>query len=157
MRNLKIDELFIGAWVQTFFPASKSFSEPRPIIGIQDDGTVNLEVINSAVNPFSVSVGEVLPIPIDECIMRGFGFVRTKGESVWLKVVGDIRLTVSLRLRHGLMECRRAAISGKISCWNEEIRYLHELQRWWIDKVYLPYNIPLVMEWRGVKKEKEEL
>lgn len=157
MRNLRLEELFVGAWVSRFIPEQERFTEPMRVTGLFDGGAMYLETEGHTGDPFDAVVGEVCPIRMDEHSMRGFGFVRVaKGENVWMKSVGDIRLTVSLRYRHGTQECRRAAISGRFACWNEEIRYVHELQSWWRDKVLLPYGVELRLEWRGDEGEKED-
>lgn len=156
MRNLKLEELFVGAWVKRFH--GERTSEPMKVVGLFCDGKMYLDAEGSEGDPFDVEIEEICPVQMDEDTMRGFGFVRVaKGENVWMKSVMDIRLTVSLRYRHGVQECRRAAISGRFACWNEEIRYIHELQRWWTDKVLLPYGIALELEWKGIIKEKEEI
>ena len=147
----------MGAWVQRFIPSIEGFSEPLYVYGLYDGGSLNLNVAGNPGDALDARVEEICPIPMDEHSMRGFGFVRVaKGENVWMKSVGDIRLTVSLRFSHGTQECRRAAISGRFACWNEEIRYVHELQSWWRDKVLLPYGVELDLEWRGDEGEKEE-
>ena len=149
MRNLRLEELFIGAWVRRWVSLSDGFSSPVYVSGLFSGGGMYLDVEGNDGDPFDARIEEVCPIPMDERILRGFGFVRvSKGENVWMRSVGDIRLTISLRQRHGAVECRRAAISGRFACWNEEIRYIHELQRWWVDKVLLPYGVELVLSWK---------
>lgn len=155
MRNLKIEELFTGAWVQQFRVENNAVTVPLLVFGVSKDGRILLET--EGVEPFDGSLENVYPIPIDSRTLEGFGFVRTKGENVWLKVSEDMRITVALRLRGGVEECRRCAITGKIACWNEEIRYIHELQRWWNDRVLFPYNVSLDLTWRGIRKKREEL
>ena len=157
MRNLRIDELFIGAWVKRLVPLSDGmFSRPLRVAGLFDNGSMYLDVEDNDGDPFDAELKDVFPVSIDEVVLRGFGFVRAaKGDNVWMSSFGGIRLTVSLRQRHGVYECRRAAITGKVTCWNEEIRYIHELQSWWRDKVLLPYGVELNLEWRD-RKEKEE-
>lgn len=158
MRNLRIDELFIGAWVRRWTDAPQRLSCPMYVSGIFEDGLLHLDMSGNDGNPFDAKLEELCPIQMDEETLHGFGFVRvSKGENVWMKSVLDIRLTVSLRQRHGRQECRRAAISGRFACWNEEIRYVHELQRWWQDKVLLPYGVELRLQWNGNGIEKEEI
>jgi len=156
MRNLRIDELSVGSWVQVLH--EDRFSGPMRVTGLFDGGGMYIECVGHQGDPFDAKVSEVCPVMMDERSMRGFGFVRVaKGENVWMRSFGDIRLTVSLRYRNGVQECRRAAISGRFACWNEEIRYIHELQRWWTDKVLLPYGVELDMRWREPQTETEEL
>ena len=156
MRNLRLEELFIGAWVRQWRKLPDGLSCPMYVCGLFSNGKMYLDIDDNDGDPFDADVKDTCPIPMDEHIMRGFGFVKVaKGENVWMKSIGDLRLTVSLRQRHGAMECRRAAISGRFACWNEEIRYIHELQSWWRDKVLLPYGVDLNLEWRE-RKEKEE-
>lgn len=148
MRNLKIEELFVGAWVGIYDDGA--VSGPLRVTNI-GDGTV---VLNGGMQ---ASLGILCAVPIDEEVMRGFRFYPTKGDNVWMKQRGDIRLTVALRWRGGVQQCRRCAVSGRIACWNEEIRYVHELQRWWNDRVYFPFDMDLDLEWKGVPEKMEEL
>ena len=157
MRNLRLEELFIGAWVRQWRKMPDCFSSPMYVCGLFSNGKMYLDIDDNCGDPFDAEIKDVTPIPITEDMLRGFGFVPTKGENVWLKVIRDIRLTVSLRMRHGIMECRRVALSGKIACWNEEVRYFHELQRWWMDKVLLPYGLTLDLEWNDDVVVSEEI
>lgn len=153
MRNLRLEELFIGAWVRRLRRLPDGFSSPMYVCGLFSNGKMYLDVDENRGDPFDADLKELCPIPMDEDIMRGFGFAKAaKGDNVWMKAVGDLRLTVSLRQRHGAVECRRAAISGRFACWNEEIRYIHELQRWWTEKVLLPYGVELDLEWKEMKE-----
>lgn len=155
MRNIKKEEVFVGACVRIFDAEKASLSVPMFVHGITGEVVAVKTFDGLTDNDYMLS--KVVAITIDETILKGFGFKRAKGDNVWLKQIADMRITVALRWRGGVQECRRCAISGKITCWNEEIRYLHELQRWWNDRVYFPYNIPLIMKWRGVTEETEEL
>lgn len=159
MRNLRIDELFIGAWVRRFSTDGCTLSAPMRVCGLSARGRVQIETADDEdAMVINAPVEELCPVQMDEDSMRGFGFVRVpKGENVWMTSVRDIRLTVSLRQKFGRQECRRAAISGRFACWNEEIRYVHELQAWWRDKVLMPYGLELCLSWRGGVKEREEL
>ena len=159
MRNLRLEELFIGAWVKRTMKGGQiGFSRPVEVIGMLYNGTLKLDFEGNDDGCTDAEIGDLCPVVMDEDSLRGFGFVRVaKGENVWMKSVLDIRLTVSLRQKHGRQECRRAAISGRFACWNEEIRYVHELQRWWQDKVLLPYGVELRLRWKGLEKEKEEI
>lgn len=154
MRKVRLEELFIGAWVREYVSAPCKFSVPMCVRGVDDGGDLRLGYPGG--DSFSASIANVYGIPIDEDVMKGFGFVQTRGDNVWLRIIGDVRLTVSLRQRHGAVHCRRVAVSGRVACWNEEIRYMHELQRWWVDKVLLPCNIPLAVMW-APREEREEL
>lgn len=158
MRNLKIEELFLGAWVQLFEVKNESKSKILPVHGIWWDGPLEIVEFGEKLGDwtFELSLDKVYPIPIDSRTLEGFGFVKTKGENVWKKVSEDMSITASLRLCGGVEECRRCAISGKIACWDEEIRYMHELQRLWNNRVLFPFNIPLDLTWRGIKERKEE-
>ena len=157
MRNLKLEELFIGAWVQQFMEIPKRFSCPMQISGIFDGGSLYLNFDGNEGDPFDAELKEVFPLQINENLLRGFGFKKTKGDNVWVKQIADMRLTIGLRWKAGVQIARRCAISGKITCWNEEIRYMHELQRWWNDRVYFPYDVPLKLDWKGVSEKVEEL
>ena len=156
MRNLKIEELFMGALVAQV----NRQGEPDKVIALHSylDLPVVVQSLGGAFGgqPSASSLENVCPLQIDEKLLRGFGFRRTKGDNVWVKQIADMRLTIGLRWKAGVQIARRCAISGRITCWNEEIRYLHELQRWWNDRVYFPFDIPLELKWRGVIEEIEE-
>ena len=151
MRNLKIEELFAGAWVRQF----TNHFEPLVVVGLHTQMELPV-MLQGEKEYFASSLENVCPLQINEKLLRGFGFRKAKGDNVWLKQVADMRLTIGLRWKAGVQIARRCAISGKITCWNEEIRYLHELQRWWNDRVYFPFDIPLELKWRGVTEEIEE-
>ncbi len=152
MRNLKIEELFAGAWVNDSFGGL----EPKAISDIFSDGYVAVD-IKAFYDLSTRKLDKIYPLQINEKLLRGFGFRKAKGDNVWLKQVADMRLTIGLRWKAGVQIARRCAISGRITCWNEEIRYLHELQRWWNDRVYFPYDVPLKLDWKGVSEKVEEL
>lgn len=139
---MRIEELIYGAWVCR---ADDARHMPLRIEGLEYNGTLHLRDI--AGDRVEVSLRDVAPVVINSDMLQRFGFVPTKGNNVWMRQIGDIRLTVALKSRHGEEYSRRCAISGKIACWNEEIRAVHELQRWWNDKVYFPFDIPLEMKW----------
>lgn len=151
MRNLKVEELFFGAWVNN----KLGVVNPTCVIGIDGSNTVSLDAEDYIGVPSLID--NVYPLQINEDLLRGFGFKKTKGDNVWVKHVADMRLTIGLRWKAGVQIARRCAISGKITCWNEEIRYMHELQRWWNDRVYFPYDVPLKLDWKGVSEKVEEL
>lgn len=155
MRNLRVEELFVGAFVQKFASAPCVFTNPLVVDSISGDGNVITISDDGVVE--GCSLDQVFPIHIDERSLSGFGFVKVKGDNVWMKAFGDIRLTVGLRWSGGVQICRRCAISGRIACWNEEIRYLHELQRWWNDRVFFPYDVRMELKWIGAREKKDEL
>lgn len=136
MRSLYVDELFVGAWVRTNDGAGR-------ICGISGGDKLPVCIGGGVSEPVMCGYGDISPLHIDDKVLESFGFFRTKGENVWKTRVGDFSLTVGLRLRHGVMECRRCAFTGRTSNWNEEIRYVHELQRWWTDKVLIPFGVEL--------------
>lgn len=107
-----------------------------------------LDIKGNDGDPFDANVKDIYGVPINEVILHDFGFVPTKGDNVWLMKVRDFRLTVALKWQGGEQICRRAAISGRTNCWNEELLYVHELQRWWVDKVLLPFSVPLVLKYQ---------
>ncbi len=152
MRNLKVEELFVGALVSQL----DRHQEPLKVAGLHIKFELPV-VLDDGRLLFSSLVENVCPLQINEKLLRGFGFRKAKGDNVWLKQVADMRLTIGLRWKAGVQIARRCAISGKVACWNEEIRYMHELQRWWNDRVYFPFDIPLELKWRGVTEEIEEL
>ena len=115
-----------------------------------ESGDMYLEVDDEQGDPFEGDLNDVYGLPIDEKILEGFGFVEDTGRKVWIKMIGSIRLIVGLRDVYGKSECRRVSFGGGlVQGWNEEIRYVHEIQRWWVDKVLLPFGIKLNLEWKG--------
>lgn len=138
MRKLEIDELFVGAWVQ-------SSVSPMKVYGVLADGDVILD--SGSGLPVKACIDEVSGLCICDEVLGRFGFVRSrKDDNVWVLRAGDFKLTCSMKWRHGVRECRRVSFVGCASNWNEDIRYVHELQRWWTDKVKVPYGVRLELE-----------
>lgn len=140
MRSLKIEEVFVGMWVCRH-------DEPYLVKCITHEKLM----LESLVGKTSeVRLRDVQPLDINENVLSSFGFVEDTGRKVWIKKIGDIRLIVGLKQVYGNVQCRRVSFGGGlVSGWNEEIRYVHELQRWWVDKVLLPYGAELKLEWYG--------
>lgn len=134
---MRIEELIYGGWVLL---ASEVGGDPVRVRDIVSDGTLWVERDGERI---ATTLDGVMPMPIDSVVLQRFCFKPAKGDNVWMKKVRDMRLTIGLRRRQGVEQCRRCAISGRLSCWNEEIRFVHELQRWWNDRVYFVYDIPL--------------
>lgn len=139
---MRREEMIYGAWVRMRDDVSGT---PAMVVSFEDEA-VDLAC---AGDMYPAALGDLEPLWLDSAMLEGFGFRRAKGDNVWFVTSGDMRLTVALRMRHGREECRRCAISGKIACWNEEIRFVHELQRWWNERVLFPFDIPLNLEWHG--------
>lgn len=135
---MRREEIIYGAWVRI-----KDDGGPVQVISFDEE---NVAVVGDG-DIRATRIEDLRPLEIGSQLLEGFGFRRAKGDNVWMRQAGDMRLTVALRMRHGKEECRRCAISGKIACWNEEIRSIHELQRWWNDRVYFVFDIPLELEW----------
>lgn len=139
MRTVYFDELSVGFWV---------CYSGEPCCFVVRLGGVYLRFLDGRELPYvDIDVSLLSGWLIDDVVLRRFGFVPAKGENVWLLCVGDVRLTVSLRLRGGRFQCRRCALGGCVTgTWNEDIRFVHELQRWWVDKVLVHRGLSLDLE-----------
>lgn len=146
MRGILLDELSIGSLVRR--AVGTSIDGPWVVVGIGGDGVLSLEPLCGG-DVVCCHVGSVYGIPLEGDLLYSLGFRRAwkerAGDRVWYGLCGGVRLTVSLRQRHGQEFCRRVALGGRVSCWHEGLLCLHELQRWWVDRVLLPYGIPLVL------------
>lgn len=140
---MRIEELIYGGWVLL---AGEVGGDPVRVRDIVSDGTLYVERDGERIE---TTLDGIIPLPIDSVILQRFGFREAKGDNVWMKQVSDMRLTIGLRHKHGVEQARRCAISGRIACWNEEIRFVHELQRWWNDRVYFVFDIPLRLSLHG--------
>ena len=141
MRGLLLEELFCGALVRRVLSPS-CVDGPWRVVSLSCDGTLFLSSLCGGDSVRS-HIAEVCGVGMDGVLLSSLGFVRSHKERVWYAGIDGIRLVVSLRQRHGEESCRRIAVSGKVSCWNEHVRYVHELQRWWVEKVHLPYGVGL--------------
>lgn len=133
MRGLFKEELSVGSWLVYV-------DEPCYVrLGL---GGVSL---SCGIDFSAIDWSCVFGLPIDAVLLERFGFVRcSRGDNVWLLERLGVRLTVSLRMRGGRFECKRCALGGVVvSTWNEDIRYVHELQRWWVEKVLVRHGISL--------------
>lgn len=145
MRKLKLEELFLGMWVRQWHEIPGKYSPPMKVVGIFGDGDMYLEIDKEQGDPFDGNLSDTVALPIDAETLEGFGFEQENSKDVWTyKVRDDIKLIVKLREKFGKTECWRVSFGGgKVQGWNEDIRYFHELQRWFIDKITLPWGIPL--------------
>lgn len=142
MRKLKIEELFVGAWVQTVV------SSKMKVYGVWADGEILLDMPGG--EPVKACIDDVCGMRINEDVLEGFGFSRSrKDKDVWVLCVDTFKLTCSMKWKHGVQECRRCSFVGRASNWNEDIRYVHELQRWWTDKVTIAYGVSLDLNLKG--------
>lgn len=155
MRKLRIEELFIGAWVQERIAVANRLAPPMYVSGVFEGGDMYLDIEGNEGDPLDANVQDIFGLPINEKVLRSFGFVPTKGDNVWLMKVRDFRLTVALKWQNGEQIARRVAISGRTNCWNEELRCIHELQRWWVDKVLLPFSVPLLLSYQKREVDNE--
>lgn len=150
MRKLKLEEVFVGAWVHQYNAASERFTPPMKVAGVFGCGDLHLEIDKEQGDPFEGTLEDTFGLPIDDRVLEGFGFVEDTGRKVWIKKIGSVRLIVGLKEEHGRVVCRRVSFGGGlVQGWNEEIRYVHEIQRWWVDKVLLSFGISLDLEWKG--------
>ena len=144
MRKLKVEELFLGMWVQQWHEIPCRFSPPMQVTGIFGDGDMYLEIDKEQGDPFEGNLSDTFGLPIEPKMLELFGF-KSEGKGVYILTVrDDVKVIVKVRDRYGKMECWRVSFGGgKVQGWNEDIRYFHELQRWFFDKVTLPWGIGL--------------
>lgn len=146
MKELMIEELFAGAWVG-MRDEKPGVPHMMQVYGLWKDGDLFMASDEDEHEPSLSNIHDVCGLCIDEDVLSGFGFVLSrKDKDVWVLNVGDFKLTCSLRWHHGIRECRRCSFSGRASNWNEDIRCVHELQRWWTDKVAIPYGVRLELK-----------
>lgn len=157
MRDLRTEELFIGAWVRVWLSDQKEMSRPMMVTGIMSDDDGVLVYISGDGSHLSSRLENVKPLMITSQTLRDFGFKKTGTRGVFAYNVDGVRLTVAIRPTFEGECCRRCAISGRFNSWNEEIRCIHELQGWLFDKVGLPYSIKIPFEWHDSGPEREEL
>lgn len=143
MRHLEKEELFIGAWVNV-----PDTDKPSCVIAIDFNGKFYCQAIDGLTSMCNLE--DLRGVPINAFSLENFGFALGRN-NVWFMEFADVRLTASLREMRGGLPCRRVAVSGRYNCWNEEIRYVHELQRWWADKILLPYGMRLDLTWKEVE------
>lgn len=77
---MKIEDLFIGAWVQELLPTSKRLSIPMQVVGLFDVGvtsTAYLDFEGNEADPWEVEVRDLLGIPLTEELLLKNGFVKT--------------------------------------------------------------------------------
>ena len=76
---MKIEDLFIGAWVQELSPTSKRLSFPMQVIGLYDgaiDSTAYLDFEGNEADPWEVEVRDLLGIPVTEELLLKNGFAK---------------------------------------------------------------------------------
>ena len=142
-KNLSLRDIHVGDWVQAWDEITKRYTPPERITGIFDDGTVYTMVDPEQGDPFEYDISEIDAIPIDENILKGFGF--TIGESneicggttafIFYK---NIHIGHLYKFNNGHTAC---TVKGM------DCSYMHEF----CAIIYDLYS-DLKLEWRGVEK-----
>lgn len=141
MNTIKIEEIFFGMHVM-------HCGVPSVVMGMCGDLSRN-GVVFLGEECAKANLSDISPMPIDESSLKHFGFTTDDGK-VWKKrVCDDVTIIVKIRVLYGRSECWRVSFGGGlVTGWNEDIRSVHELQRWFNDKVTFHYGITLELEWR---------
>lgn len=75
---MKIDELFIGAWVQELSPIVQRMTPPMRVTGIFMEDTAYLELEDHEGDPFECKVADLRGIPVTEGLLERNGFTTTE-------------------------------------------------------------------------------
>ena len=143
-KNLTLRDIHVGDWVQVWSETTERYSPPLKITQICDDGTIYLVTSDEErCTPWEEDIKNVDALPIDEDLLRGFGFDAFSNRNEWgmyyniyykNKYVG--------RVEHNFFDDRTY-----INVHSVHYHYMHE---------YIEYNyrsnIDIKLEWKGVAK-----
>ena len=143
-KNLTLRDIHVGDWVQVWSEQAERYSPPLKIIQICDDGTIYLVTSDEErCMPWEEDIKDVDALPIDEDLLRGFGFDTFSNRNEWgmyyniyykNKYVG--------RVEHNFFDDRTY-----INVHSVHYHYMHE---------YIEYNyrsnIDIKLEWKGIEK-----
>ena len=142
-KNLTLRDIHVGDWVQVWSEQTERYSPPLKIIQICDDGTIYLVTSDEErCTPWEDDIKNVDALPIDEDLLRGFGFSLSKvyqdywGD--WYRSVnyGDMYVGQIRSTQYGFVYFRTCGY---------ECQCLHELLDYWQRN-----NINIKLEWKGI-------
>ena len=88
-KNLTLRDIHVGDWVQAWRYIPKEYTPPMKVSSIHYDGTVYLVSDDEGhCTPFEANIKDIDALPIDEDLLRGFGFSK---------------LSLSLELAHKML------------------------------------------------------
>ena len=88
-KNLTLRDIHVGDWVQAWRSIPKEYTPPMKVSSIHYDGTVYLVSDDEGhCTPFEANIKDIDALPIDEDLLRGFGFSK---------------LSLSLELAHKML------------------------------------------------------
>ena len=143
-KSLTLRDIHVGDWVQVWSEGAERYSPPLKIIQICDDGTIYLVTSDEErPTPWEEDIKNVDALPIDEDLLRGFGFdVRGK----YTDTLGTYQ---SVYYQGDYLGQLRYAINNKayLSVCGFGCDYMDELT-----KCMWRNHIDIKLEWKGVKK-----
>ena len=141
--HLRLQDLKIGDWVQEYSEITGKFSIPMYVSAIFENGDVYLDFNENEADVWEEEIENIVPIQIDEDILKGFGFEHDKNIGDFILLFWEKQLYVH-RFQYDL--------SMWVIQFDDDVRYtptcrnIHELQH-----AYYEYtHNPLVLNWKGV-------
>ena len=142
-KNLTLRDIHVGDWVQVWSEETERYSPPLKITQICDDGTVYLIIDEeNRLDPWEENIKDIDALPIDENILRCFGFD-----------VSDRALDRGVEYQD---ICYQGKYIGQLRYWEDgceptmrlcgfQCIYIHELISYLIRNKY-----EINFEWKGV-------
>ena len=147
-RNLTLRDIHVGDWVQVWSEQAERYSPPLKIIQICDDGTIYLVTSDEErPTPWEEDIKNVDALPIDEDLLRGFGFEKDCDNVYCYGSCYSLIMAVDNQLDVMDFSC--------VNKYNEtveldDIAYMHELQQaLHEERDFIGTFEP---EWKGVDK-----
>ena len=141
-RHLQLQDVRVGDWVQEYSEITDKLSIPMYVSAIFENGDVYLDFNGNEADVWEEEIENIVPIQIDEDILKGFGFEHDKDIGDFFLRVGDRKLYVH-RFQYDL--------SMWVIQFDDDVRYtptcrnIHELQH-----IFYKYTRkPLILGWRG--------
>ena len=146
-KNLTLREIHVGDWVQVWSEQTERYSPPLKITQICDDGTIYLVTSDEErPTPWEEDIKNVDALPIDEDLLRGFGFEKLCDNFYYSKN------GTSVMAQDNQLEVMDFFCIDKYgeSASLGDIAYIHELQQALSEERNFIGNFNI--EWKGIKK-----
>lgn len=146
-KNLTLRDIHVGDWVQVWSEQAERYSPPLKITQICDDGTVYLIIDEeNRLDPWEENIKDIDALPIDEDLLRGFGFEKLCDNFYYSKN------GTSVMAQDNQLEVMDFFCIDKYgeSASLGDIAYMHELQQaLYEERDFIESFKP---EWKGIEK-----
>ena len=138
VKQLQLQDLFIGAWVQEYLEIPKKLSTPMYVESIFESGDIYLDFEENEADPFEAKIENIRGIPITTEHLLSFHF-KEVGHDVY-EIMCDgfaVVAEVKERTRYPFVRIRIEHDGGGYQI-NDNILFIHQMQKFVFDSTRKP-------------------